>query len=98
MPVAEPQRGPYGLIRPSYADARAALARVHLGKIDSLWENLVAKAGLRTAVPGDAIDDALIRVMISADPVTRLVGQSLQIRIRAYEHLAAAHETIRSAS
>ncbi|MEU8239949.1 hypothetical protein AB0C07_17020 [Actinoplanes missouriensis] len=81
---------PYGLSRPTVEDARAAVLRVHGGDGPRVWDQLVRTAG------SDLTLERLLPVMAGADPITRLCGLALQIRVTSHTQLAAAHTTVRS--
>ena len=87
---------PYGLRRPTVDDARQAVYRVHRDAGPAVWSGLLA-AG-RTAGGEDDADalTRLIQAMAEADPITRLCGEALRIRLAAHTHLSAAHAITRS--
>lgn len=87
---------PYGLRRPTVADARQAVHRVHGDTAPEIWPGLLA--GCRLS--GDEEDAGsltrLIEAMTAADPVTKLCAEALRIRLASHTHLSAAHAITRS--
>jgi hypothetical protein len=87
---------PYGLRLPTVADARQAVYRVHGDSATAIWSSLLG--GCRLS--GDEEDTGslarLIDAMIAGDPVTRLCGEALRIRLASHTHLSAAHAITRS--
>jgi hypothetical protein len=88
--------GAYGLLRPTMADARDAMHRVHGHTGRSSWARLLAAAQLT----GDETDEPslmrLLEAMSGLDPVSRLCAQALRIRLTSFTHLAAAQNITRS--
>jgi len=87
---------PYGLNRPTMADAREAMHRVHGHTGRSSWERLLHAAGLSGTETGDDALDRLLTAMAGLDPVSRLCAQALRIRLSSHLHLSAAHAMTRS--
>jgi hypothetical protein len=87
---------PYGLRRPTVADARQAVYRVHGDTAPAIWRSLLSGSRLS----GDEEDTAsltrLIETMTAADPVTKLCAEALRIRLASHTHLSAAHAITRS--
>jgi hypothetical protein len=86
----------YGLHRPTMADAREAMHRVHGHTGRSAWERLLHSAGLSGTETGDDALRPLLTAMAGLDPVSRLCAQALQIRLSSHTHLSAAHTITRS--
>ncbi|MDG6109282.1 hypothetical protein Daura_26385 [Dactylosporangium aurantiacum] len=90
--------GPYGLRPPSVTEARASLYAVFGAQTDEIWQRLTHRAGMPSTGGDDAALPRLMEAMrADHDPVVALCAQSLHIRLSTYQHLTAAHETIRSA-
>ena len=86
----------YGLRRPTLADARDAVHRVHGPAGGAVWAGLLATSRMS----GDETDTGalgrLLRTMTAGDPVTQLCAQALRIRLASHTHLSAAHAITRS--
>src|SRR5688500_14364019 len=88
--------GAYGLRRPTMADAREAMHRVHRHTARSAWERLLQSAGLSGDETSDEALHQLLTAMDGLDPVSRLCAQALRIRLSSHTHLSAAHTITRS--
>ncbi|AEV85115.1 hypothetical protein ACWT_4091 [Actinoplanes sp. SE50] len=88
--------GSYGLQRPTMADAREAMLRVHGHTGRSTWERLLQAAGMSGEESGDDALHRLLTAMAGLDPVSRLCAQALNIRLSSHTHLSAAHTMTRS--
>lgn len=86
----------YGLHRPTMADAREAMQRVHGESGRSAWERLLQVAGMSGTETGDDALRRLLTAMAGLDPVSRLCAQALTIRLSSHTHLSAAHTMTRS--
>lgn len=82
----------YGLRRPVVSDALVAVHRAHGARAAAVWAQLLIAAGLAGHEADTAALQRLIGAMAGLDPVTRLVGHSLRIRLSTYLHLAAAQD------
>jgi hypothetical protein len=87
---------PYGLHRPTMADAREAMHRVHGHTGRSSWTQLLTAAGLTGTETGEAALEQLLTAMAGLDPVSRLCAHALRIRLSSHTHLSAAHTITRS--
>jgi hypothetical protein len=87
---------PYGLRRPTVADARTSVHRVHGPDGASVWRSLMISSGMSGDETAPESLPLLLRTMVSADPVTRLCAEALQIRLDSHTHLSAAHAITRS--
>ncbi|GIF02515.1 hypothetical protein [Actinoplanes siamensis] len=87
----EAAAGPYGLHRPTMADAREAMHRVHGHTGRSAWERLLQSAGMSGTETGDDALHRLLTAMAGLDPVSQLCAQALRIRLSSHTHLSAAH-------
>lgn len=87
---------PYGLRRPTVADARESLYRVHGDAAPAVWAELLGACRLSGAEDDTGSLARLIEAMSAADPVTRLCGEALRIRLASHTHLSAAHAMTRS--
>lgn len=87
----------YQLRRPDFAEARAALHRLYTHQSDTIWQTLLARAGLTGRETDDASFTRLLAAMADTDPVMGLCARSLSIRANAYTHLAAAQTLIHDA-
>ncbi|GAA4609714.1 hypothetical protein BJY16_007467 [Actinoplanes octamycinicus] len=87
---------PYGLRRPTMADAREAMHRVHGHTGRSAWARLLQTAGLSGTETSDDDLHRLLTAMTGLDPVSRLCAQALRIRLSSHTHLSAAHTMTRS--
>ncbi|GAA2875562.1 hypothetical protein Acy02nite_76560 [Actinoplanes cyaneus] len=96
MTTPETPGDAYGLSRPTMADARDAMHRVHGHTGRSSWARLLAAAKLT----GNETDEPsllrLLETMTNLDPVSRLCAQALRIRLTSHTHLAAAQLATRS--
>jgi len=84
-----PAPAAFGLNRPTVVEARQAIERVYGAGAGALWHDLAetASEGSRQPVTVEGIVAAM---QLSADGVVRLCAQAMHIRLRSYEHLAAA--------
>lgn len=84
----------YGLIRPAMGDALVAVHRAHGRNAAKVWGQLLAAAGLAGHETSDAALDRLIDAMIRLDPLSRVVGRGLKVRIDTYANLATAQQNL----
>lgn len=87
----------YHLRRPDLGEARTALQRLYTHQTATIWQSLLARAGLTGAETDDASFDRLLTAMTDTDPVMGLCARSLRIRATTYTHLSAAHTLISDA-
>ena len=98
MPITpdDSATSPYGLHRPTMADAREAMHRVHGHTGRSAWARLLQAAGMSGDETGDDALPRLLTAMTGLDPVSQLCAQALRIRLASHTHLTAAHTITRS--
>ena len=84
--------GAYGLQVPTTADARTAVTRAFGATAEQVWAGLTAAAGLSGLEDDLAAVERLVTTMSAAgDPVLRLCGRSLRIRLDSHARLSAAY-------
>jgi hypothetical protein len=88
----------YHLRRPVVSDALVAVHRAHGPRAAAVWAELLTAAGMAGHEADTSALERLIAAMAGLDPVTRLVGHSLRIRLSTYQHLSAAHEHLAAAT
>ena len=96
MEPSHDEIAPYGLRRPTMADAHEATHRVHGDAGAAVWAGLLKAAALTGNETDQPALDRLLQAMSAADPVSRLCAHALRIRVGSYDHLAAAHSLTRS--
>jgi hypothetical protein len=81
--------GGHRLSRPTLDDARTAVQSLYGPHTDDVWQTLLFAAGLTGKETTPAALDRLLAVMHAAEPLVRLCARGLQIRVSAYQSLAA---------
>ena len=87
----------YGLARPTIADALVMVHRAHGPNAATVWQQLLAAAGLAGHETDDTALQKMIEAMARLDPVTQISARSLRIRLTTYQHLAATHLALTAA-
>ena len=83
--------GPYRLARPTLHDAYSAVYGLYGPHTADIWRTLLHSAGLTGEETAPSALDRLVVVMQADQPLIRICGRSLQVRVTAYEQLARAH-------
>jgi hypothetical protein len=94
--MTTPDEAPYGLRRPTMADAREAMHRVHGDLAAGLWKQVLGSASVTGTESDEASFQRLLQAMTDLDPISRLCAQALRIRVASHYHLSAAHTMTRS--
>lgn len=85
---------PFGLWRPTMADALVGVHRAHGPSAATVWSDLLAAARLCGHETGPDALERLIAVMSGFDRLTQLLGRSLRIRLDTYANLVAAQASV----
>jgi len=76
----------YGLDAPSLQDAHAAVERVHGEDTERAWTALLDRA--QQIGKHVTIDTVVAAMKRDREPVVRLCGQALYVRLQTYDHFA----------
>lgn len=79
----------YGLERPVLRDVVVSLRRARPEDCEDVWDEVVAQAQAQFGRALPRVDDVVTVLREHPVPVVALVGESLSVRLRTYDALAA---------